>query len=53
MGLVWERRITVSYLELFAQLKTPLALPFNALTFEAFHGLVIRPEDLGVQPADV
>ena len=53
LGLVWERRITVSYLELFAQLKARLALPFDDLTFDAFHGLVIRPEDLGVQPADV
>ena len=53
LGLVWERRITVSYLELFAQLKARLALPFDDLTFDAFHGLAIRPEDLGVQPADV
>jgi len=52
LGLVWERRITVSYLELFAQLKTRLALPFDDLTFEAFRELSIRPEDLGVQPAD-
>ena len=52
MDLVWERRITVSYLELFAQLKTRLALPFDDLTFEAFRELSIRPEDLGVQPAD-
>jgi len=42
----------VSYLELFAQLKTRLALPFDDLTFEAFRELSIRPEDLGVQPAD-
>jgi len=52
LGLAWERRIAMSYLELFARLKTRLALPFDDLTFEAFHGLVIRPEDLGVQPAD-
>ncbi len=53
LGLVWERRITVSYLELFAQLKARLTLPFDDLTFEAFRELTIRPEDLGVQPADV
>ena len=52
LGLAWERRIAMSYLELFAQLKARLALPFDDLTFEAFHGLVIHPEDLGVQPAD-
>jgi adenylate cyclase class 2 len=53
LNLAWERRITVSYLELFAQLKVRLALPFDDLTFEAFRELTIRPEDLGVQPADV
>jgi hypothetical protein len=43
----------MSYLDLFAQLKARLALPFDDLTFEAFRRLTIRPEDLGVQPADV
>jgi adenylate cyclase class 2 len=52
LNLAWERRITTSYLELFAQLKVRLALPFDDLTFEAFRELTIRPEDLGVQPAD-
>ena len=52
LGLAWERRITMSYLELFARLKAQLALPFDDLTFEAFRDLTIRPEDLGVQPAD-
>lgn len=52
LGLTWERRIAMSYLDLFAQLKARLALPFDDLTFEAFRGLTIRPEDLGVQPAD-
>ena len=52
LGLAWERRITMSYLDLFAQLKARLVLPFDDLTFEAFRGLTIRPEDLGVQPAD-
>jgi len=53
LGLAWERRIAMSYLELFARLKARLALPFDDLTFEAFRDLTIRPEDLGVQPADV
>ena len=52
LGLAWERRIAMSYLELFARLKTRLALPFDDLTFEAFRDRTIRPEDLGVQPAD-
>jgi len=52
LGLAWERRIAMSYLELFARLKARLALPFDDLTFEAFQALVIRPEDLGIQPAD-
>ena len=52
LGLAWERRIAMSYLELFARLKTRLALPFDDLTFEAFRDLTIRPEDLGAQPAD-
>ena len=53
LGLAWEHRIAMSYLELFARLKARLALPFDDLTFEAFRDLTIRPEDLGVQPADV
>ncbi len=52
LGLAWERRIAMSYLELFARLKARLALPFDDLTFEAFRDLTIRPEDLGAQPAD-
>ena len=52
LGLDWSRRVPTSYLELFFALKQRRNLQMDALSFEAFSGLTIRPEDLGVQPAD-
>ncbi|MBP7032201.1 MAG: class IV adenylate cyclase [Anaerolineaceae bacterium] len=52
LGLDWSRRVPTSYLELFFALKQRRNLLMDALSFEAFSGLTIRPEDLGVQPAD-
>jgi len=53
LGLDWSRRVPTSYLELFFALKQRRNLLMDALSFEAFRGLTIRPEDLGVQPADL
>ena len=53
LGLDWSRRVPTSYLELFFALKQRRNLLMDALSFEAFSGLTIRPEDLGVQPADL
>ena len=52
LGLDWSRRVPTSYLELFFALKQRRNLLMDALSFEAFNGLTVRPEDLGVQPAD-
>jgi len=52
LGLDWSRRVPTSYLELFFALKQRRNLLMDALSFEAFSGLTIRPEDLGVLPAD-
>ncbi|NMD27266.1 MAG: class IV adenylate cyclase [Chloroflexi bacterium] len=52
LGLDWSRRVPTSYLELFFALKQRRNLLMDALSFEALSGLTIRPEDLGVQPAD-
>lgn len=52
LGLDWERRVTVGYLDLFARVKKTLGLDFRDLTFENFEGLAVRAQDLGVLPAD-
>ena len=53
LGLDWSARVPTSYLELFFALKQRRNLLMDALSFEAFSGLTIRPEDLGVLPADL
>jgi adenylate cyclase class 2 len=52
LGLDWEARIFESYTNLFAGLREALGLSFRDLTFENFAGLEVRPQDLGVRPAD-
>lgn len=53
LGLDWNARVPTSYLELFFALKQRRNLQMDALSFDAFRGLTIRPEDLGVRPADL
>ena len=41
LGLDWNRRILVSYLELFARIKAIYKLPFSDITFDNFTGIHI------------
>jgi len=41
LGLIWENRIVLNYLELFDILKRRLNLQFNDLTFDNFDGIEI------------
>ncbi len=51
LGLDWELKIKVSYLELFEVLRKRRDLPFRDLTFENFKGVNITAEELGVREA--
>lgn len=53
LTLDWGARIQVSYLELFERLKKTRALTMRDLTFNAFAGIPVTWQDLGVRPADV
>ena len=53
MGLNWDKRILVSYTDLFEELRNRLDLRFRDLVFNEFHGLEITQHDLGVRPADI
>lgn len=52
LGLDWSKRINFSYLVMFDIMKKNLGFEGNALTFEALAGLSIKPQNLGVSPAD-
>jgi len=53
LGLDWESRSKLSYLALFASLKERLGLAMPALTFEAFEGIEVTPNILGLNPSDL
>jgi adenylate cyclase class 2 len=53
LGVNWEARIADSYTSLFERLKDKLGLAFRDLSFENFRGIVVPPQALGVQPADI
>jgi len=52
LGLDWEQRSSLSYLRLFAQVKEKRNLSMRDLSFEAFTGLEILPDTLGLEIAD-
>lgn len=52
LGLDWEARCAVSYLELFNRLKARRGLTAHHLCFDEFRGTQFTPEDLGVSRAD-
>jgi adenylate cyclase class 2 len=52
LGLDWEARVGESYTTLFEGLRNAMGLSFRDLSFANFAGLQVRPEDLGVRPAD-
>jgi adenylate cyclase, class 2 len=52
LDLDWEARCTVSYMELFAQLKERRGLQVKHLTFDELSGLSFSAEDFNLKPAD-
>lgn len=52
LGLNWDRRVQISYSQLFDRLRATLNLPFRDLSFENFRDFHPVPQELGVQPAD-
>ena len=53
LGLHWSDSILDSYLGLFSQLRHTKKVKAENLTFQAFEGVQITAEDLGVIPADL
>ena len=52
LALAWPLRVTDSYMMLFDRVKQNKHLELHDLTFADFKGLKVRPEELGVKPAD-
>ncbi|NOR90662.1 MAG: class IV adenylate cyclase [Anaerolineales bacterium] len=53
LGLPWERRVQLSYLELFDRIRHPLKIDFEEITFENFKGRApVDPTLLGVLQVD-
>ena len=52
LGLNWEARSKLSYLAIFAAVKETYSLDIQNLTFEAFNGLEISMEKIGLKMAD-
>jgi len=52
LGLNWEHRILCSYQDLFLKVKNNLRQEIENLTFLDFEFISVRPEMLGVIPAD-
>lgn len=52
LGLDWSARINASYMTLFEQLKKSKKVELANLTFEAFRGLSVFADELGVRIAD-
>ena len=52
LGLKWENRITMGYMQLFKQTKERLGLSFRDLTFENFKEIEVSGDTLGAKPAD-
>jgi adenylate cyclase class 2 len=53
LNLKWDTAITRSYSALFDSVKAALHLKFNDLSYENFAGIEVKPEHLGVVPADL
>ena len=53
LGLDWSKGIATNYLGLFEIARSRRKFTFNDLIFENFRDLTIRPEDMGVAPADI
>ncbi len=46
LGLNWQKRILLNYLEMFEQIKAELGLSFSDVTFENFQTVAADPADL-------
>lgn len=53
LRLKWDAAITRSYNALFDSVKRALNLKFTDLAYENFEGIEVKPEHLGVTPADI
>jgi adenylate cyclase class 2 len=53
LGLHWSDSIPNSYLGLFSQLRSTKKVKAENLTFQAFEGMHLTAEDMGVIPADL
>ena len=53
LGLGWEAAVAKSYQALFESVKSALRLNIRDLSYENFAGIEVKPEHLGVVPADV
>jgi len=53
LALSWQLHLTESYMMLFERLKKNNHIDVHDLVFDDFKGLKIRPEDMGVKPADI
>jgi len=53
LGLNWQARCTESYLALFERLRQQGKTDAQHLSFEAFKGLQITPQDFGMMAADL
>lgn len=52
LHLEWKTAITRSYTALFDSVKAALHLSFRDLSYKNFAGIEVKPEHLGVSPAD-
>lgn len=53
LGLKWEASIPRSYHDLFEDVRRRLKLPLQDLTFPAFAGIRVTPQNIGAELADV
>ncbi|MFT3894889.1 MAG: class IV adenylate cyclase [Anaerolineales bacterium] len=53
LNLKWDAAVSRSYNALFDSVKAALRLKFNDLSYENFEGVEVKPEHLGVTPADL
>jgi adenylate cyclase class 2 len=53
LQLNWDAAISRSYSAIFDSVKKALKLKFDDLSFENFAGMDVKPEHLGVTPADL
>jgi adenylate cyclase, class 2 len=53
LALAWENRVTDSYMMLFERVKKSKHIEIPNLVFSDFKDINVKPEDMGVKPADI